>query len=62
MPEILARLRKGQPDIDVTILIATGFHRATTREELVGKFGEKIVAEEKIVIHNSADKSMLVAA
>lgn len=62
MPEILARLRKGQPDIDITILIATGFHRATTREELVGKFGEKIVDEEKIIVHNSADKSMLVDA
>jgi len=60
MPEILERLRRGSPDIDITILIATGFHRATTREELLGKFGEDIVNNEKIVIHDSNDKSSLV--
>ena len=36
MPQILERLRRGQPDIAITILVATGFHRATTRDELVG--------------------------
>lgn len=62
MPRILERLRRNNPEIDVTILIATGFHRLTTREELVGKFGEEIVAKEKIVVHDSSDEGSLVEA
>ena len=56
MPLLLARLRKGNPAIEITILIATGFHRLTTKEELIAKFGEKIVSEEKIVVHDSSRK------
>lgn len=59
MPEILKRLRKGAPDIKITILVATGFHRATTREELIAKLGAEIVDKEQIVIHDSGDASML---
>ena len=59
MPCLLERLRKGSPGIRITILIATGFHRKTTREELIAKFGEKIVEQETIVVHDSADASML---
>ena len=53
LPPMLAELRKGNPDIQVTLLVATGFHRLTTTEELVSKLGEKIAAEEKIVIHDA---------
>ena len=60
MPCILKRLRKGSPEIRITILIATGFHRGTTKEELIAKFGEEIVEQERIVVHDSADASMLV--
>ena len=35
MPQLLERIRKGNPSAEITILIATGFHRLTTREELV---------------------------
>ena len=62
MPRLLERLRRGNPAIDVTILIATGFHRLTTRAELVGKFGEEIVARERIVVHDSGDAAALVEA
>lgn len=41
LPFMLAELREGNPDIDVTLLIATGFHRPTTHEELVNKVGGK---------------------
>ncbi|MBS1371439.1 MAG: nickel-dependent lactate racemase [Lentisphaeria bacterium] len=58
VPQLLERLRRGSPGIDVTILIATGFHRGTTRRELAAKFGEEIVKREKIVVHDSADASM----
>ncbi len=61
MPQILERLRRGSPDIDITILVATGFHRATTRQELIEKYGDKIVAEEKIVVHDSRDHSSLIS-
>ena len=55
IPFMLREIREGNPQADITLLIATGFHRATTREELVDKFGEEIVANEKIEIHDSRD-------
>ena len=58
VPPMLREIRRGNPAADITILIATGCHRETTREELVGKFGEEIVNGEKIVIHD-CDQSPL---
>ncbi|MDR0758945.1 MAG: nickel-dependent lactate racemase [Treponema sp.] len=52
IPPMLAEIRKGNPQADITILIATGFHRETTREELVNKFGAGIVEKERILIHD----------
>ena len=60
VPPMLAEIREGNPDADITILIATGCHRDTTREELVAKFGEEIVDNEKIVVHVSTDEDSLV--
>ena len=60
MPILLKRIRSVNPKIDVTILIATGFHRPTTNEELVNKFGQEIVDNEKIVIHVSTDYSTVI--
>ena len=59
VPAMLEEIRKGNPDADITILIATGCHRETSKEELVNKFGEEIVANEKIVVHD-CDNSPLV--
>ncbi|MCR5732691.1 MAG: nickel-dependent lactate racemase [Sphaerochaetaceae bacterium] len=59
VPPMLAEIRKGNPDADITILISTGCHRGTTKEELINKFGPEIVEKEKIVIHD-CDKSELV--
>ena len=53
LPPMLAELRKGNPDIQVTLLVATGFHRLTTKDELVAKLGEEIAASEKIVVHDA---------
>ncbi len=58
MPIILRRIREANPDIEITILIATGFHRPTTRQELIDRYGEEIVAREKIVVHRSHDDEM----
>ena len=60
MPLILAEIRKGNPDADITILISTGLHRSTTKEELAAKFGPEIMANEKIVVHDCDDKDNLV--
>ena len=53
MPLLLEEVRKLNKDVKITILIATGMHRATTHEELVAKYGEKIVNEETIVVHDA---------
>ena len=58
MPIILRRIRKANPDIKITILIATGFHRPTTKQELIDRYGEEIVAKENIVVHRSRDDEM----
>ena len=62
LPPMLAALRKGNPDIAITLLVATGFHRLTTREELVSKLGQEIADSERIVIHDAfnADSNVLV--
>ena len=53
LPIYLREIRKGNPDADITILIATGFHRPTTKEEMIDKFGADVVAKEHFVVHMS---------
>ncbi len=60
IPEMLAEIRKGNPDAEVTLLIATGCHRETRKEELLQKFGEDILRKERIVIHDCDDVENLV--
>ena len=60
IPFMLGEIREGSPDADITILIATGCHRGTTRDELVSKFGEDIVKNEKIYVHDCEETDMLV--
>lgn len=60
MPAMLEEIRRGNPDADITILIATGCHRGTTRDELISKFGEDIVNCEKIYVHDCDEREKLV--
>ena len=60
IPEMLRRIRLGNPEIKITILIATGCHRETSKAELINKFGEDIVNNETIIIHDSHDDAMLI--
>ena len=60
MPILLKEIRKTNPKAKITILIATGMHRPTTHEELVDKYGEKIVQEENIVVHDAYDDNAMV--
>jgi lactate racemase len=59
-PILLRRIRSVQPDADIKILVATGFHRPSTHEELVDKYGQEIVDKEQIVMHISTDDSAMV--
>lgn len=55
LPLMLAALRVGNPEIDVTLLVATGFHRPTTTKELEDKLGAEIAGREKILVHDAFD-------
>lgn len=55
LPIILEEIRRGNPDAEITIIIATGLHRATTKEEQINMFGEKIVENENIFVHDAFD-------
>lgn len=60
MPYMLSEIREGNPDADITILIATGCHRGTTKDELIDKFGKEIVEKENIYIHDCDEREKLV--
>ena len=60
MPAMLREIRKENPDADITILIATGCHRGTTKDELIDKFGRDIVENEKIYIHDCDERDKLI--
>jgi len=53
LPILLREIRKGSPDADITILVATGLHRPTTEEEMRRMFGDNIVDNEKIVVNKA---------
>lgn len=56
LPILLKEIREGNPDADVTILIATGLHRPTTEAEQRRMFGDEIVDHEKIAINKAFEK------
>ena len=58
-PILLRRIRSANPDARIRILVATGFHRPSTREELISKYGQEIVDNEEIVMHVSTDDSSM---
>ncbi len=59
-PILLRRIRSVAPDARIRILVATGFHRASTREELIAKYGQEIVDHEEIVMHDARDDAAMV--
>lgn len=60
LPLLLQEIRSGNPQADITILIATGLHRPTTEEEQRRMFGDEIVDHEKIAINNAFDPEQFV--
>ena len=59
-PILLRKIRSAQPDANIKILVATGFHRPSTHQELVDKYGQEIVDREQIVMHVSTDDATTV--
>jgi nickel-dependent lactate racemase len=59
---MLAALFEEMPDVrpeDVTILVATGTHRANTPDELEHMLGREILGRYRVVNHDSRDASQL---
>ena len=52
LPNMFRELREGSPDIAITLLVATGFHRPTSTAELEAKLGAEIMNQCQIVIHD----------
>lgn len=59
LPHMLRELRQGNPELKITLLIATGCHRHTTKEELIQKMGAEIVEQEHILVHDCLDETSL---
>ena len=55
LPLELEEIRSGNPDAQVTLLIATGLHRVTTEEEQRRMFGDAVVDNEHIVCNDAFD-------
>ena len=60
LPEMLSEIRKGNPRIAITLLVATGLHRKTTAAELSEKLGADVTdgcpkADVKVIGAASAD-------
>lgn len=60
LPHMLAELRRGNPGIDITLLVATGCHRSTNESELRAKLGDAVYEQETIVVHDCTDTGALV--
>ncbi len=60
MPILLEEIKAGNPAAEITILIATGYHRATTINELNVRFGREIVEQERIVVHDCRKEEEMV--
>ena len=55
LPKMLEELHTANPKMEITFLVATGLHRATSVEELREKLGDEIVDNYKIEIHDAFD-------
>jgi nickel-dependent lactate racemase len=60
LPPLLERIeRAGILPGNITILVATGLHRASTKDEIAAMLGEEIASRYIVLIHDSRDKDSL---
>ena len=57
IPNMLSELRGASPGINITLLVATGFHRASTQQELEAKLGREIMEQCRVVVHDCENAS-----
>jgi len=53
MPLLLEEIRRGNPEAEITILVATGLHRSMTEAEMRDRFTDEIFESERIINHNA---------
>ncbi len=58
MPVLLEEIKRVNSKAEITILVATGAHRASTDAELRDKYGDEIVDSINIVMHDSKKDEM----
>lgn len=59
-PLLVNEIRSTNPAAEIIFLIATGFHRASTRAELTDKFGEEFLNSIQIAMHDCRDDTNMV--
>lgn len=59
MPILLEQIRSGAPDAEVRILVATGFHRIMTEDELRARFTDAIVDTQTVLVHDARDAASM---
>lgn len=59
LPILTQEILAGQADAEITVLIATGLHRAMTQAELIDKFSREMVERFPFVSHNAFDSAAM---
>ncbi len=54
LPPLLTAIRRGSPKAEITIVIATGCHRAMTEAEMRERFGDDVYERETFLVHDCA--------
>jgi len=58
-PALYRRIRAGAPRARLTLLAATGCHRAMTEDEIYAKFGGPLPQDAEFVCHNAGDRDQM---
>ncbi len=61
LPPLLAEIRRGSPQAEITILVATGCHRAMTEKEMRQRFGDDVFERERFLVHDCSDDDAFVS-
>lgn len=59
LPILTEELLQASPEAEITVLIATGLHRATTPEEQAVKFGSAMLEKFRFVVHDAFDQEQM---
>jgi nickel-dependent lactate racemase len=60
LPLLFAEARRYQPDLEITLLVATGLHRGMAGEEVAERFGPEVVGACHLAMHEATRRDELV--